>query len=49
MDGNGKEVSPAKHVAASHRQVPSGCDLVLGQFQVGSYRYRSLIEGLYIF
>ena len=28
VDGEGKEVSPAKHVAASHRKLPSGCDLV---------------------
>ncbi|CAE7226914.1 unnamed protein product [Symbiodinium sp. CCMP2592] len=28
LDDDGKEVSPAKHVAASHRQIPSGCDLI---------------------
>ncbi|CAE7653223.1 Gapdh [Symbiodinium sp. CCMP2592] len=28
LDAEGKEVSPAKHVAASHRQIPSGCDLI---------------------
>ncbi|CAE7725663.1 CYCL [Symbiodinium sp. CCMP2592] len=28
LDDEGKEVSPAKHVAASHRQIPSGCDLI---------------------
>ena len=46
VDGEGKELSPAKHVAASHRQIPSGCDLVETP-KDGSCLFHAVASGLH--